>query len=68
MNHTTQLQLVSSSFTRDGGRDYNEDAVGDTTAYGAVRLFTLAATLQRTLPSHPPVQNSLACPRLVATR
>lgn len=42
MNHTTQLQLVSSSFTRDGGRDYNEDAVGDTTAYGAVRLFTLA--------------------------
>jgi PPM family protein phosphatase len=42
MNAATQLQLVSRSFTRDGGRDYNEDAVGDTTAYGAVRLFTLA--------------------------
>jgi PPM family protein phosphatase len=42
MSQNTQLQLLSCSFTRDGGRDYNEDAVGDSTAYGAVRLFMLA--------------------------
>jgi PPM family protein phosphatase len=37
-----ELRLESTSFTHDGGRNYNEDAVGDSDAYGAVRLFTLA--------------------------
>jgi PPM family protein phosphatase len=42
MSQSKQLQLLSCSFTRDGGRDYNEDAVGDSSAYGAVRLYMLA--------------------------
>lgn len=37
-----ELQLESASFSHVGGRDFNEDAVGDTAALGAVRLFTLA--------------------------
>ena len=36
------LRLESASFSHDGGRDYNEDAVGDSDAFGAVRLFMLA--------------------------
>jgi PPM family protein phosphatase len=38
----SEFRLDSASFTHDGGRDYNEDAVGDSDAYGAVRLFMLA--------------------------
>lgn len=37
-----ELRLESASFSHDGGRDYNEDAVGDSDAFGAVRLFMLA--------------------------
>jgi PPM family protein phosphatase len=37
-----ELRLDSASFTHDGGRDYNEDAVGESDAFGAVRLFMLA--------------------------
>ncbi len=38
----SEFRLESASFTYDGGRDYNEDAVGDSDAFGAVRLFMLA--------------------------
>ena len=37
-----ELRLESASFSHDGGRDYNEDAVGESDAFGAVRLFMLA--------------------------
>lgn len=37
-----ELRLESASFSHDGGRDYNEDAVGDADAFAAVRLFMLA--------------------------
>jgi len=40
--NTGDLRLESASFSHDGGRDYNEDAVGDSDAFGAVRLFMLA--------------------------
>lgn len=36
------LRLESASFSHEGGRDYNEDAVGESDAFGAVRLFMLA--------------------------
>jgi PPM family protein phosphatase len=36
------FRLDSATFTHDGGRDYNEDAVGDSDAYGSVKLFMLA--------------------------
>jgi PPM family protein phosphatase len=42
MMNTGELRLESASFSHDGGRDYNEDAVGDSDAFGAVRLFMLA--------------------------
>lgn len=42
MINTGDLRLESGSFSHDGGRDYNEDAVGDSDAFGAVRLFMLA--------------------------
>ncbi len=42
MTSSDQLRLESASFSHDGGRDYNEDAVGDSDAFGAVRLFMLA--------------------------
>ena len=42
MMNTGDLRLESASFSHDGGRDYNEDAVGDSDAFGAVRLFMLA--------------------------
>ena len=42
MTNTGDLRLESASFSHDGGRDYNEDAVGDSDAFGAVRLFMLA--------------------------
>jgi PPM family protein phosphatase len=40
--NTSELKLESASFSHDGGRDYNEDAVGESDAFGAVRLFMLA--------------------------
>jgi len=36
------LKLESASFSHDGGRNYNEDAIGETDAFGAVRLYLLA--------------------------
>ncbi len=42
MRNSGGLRLESASFSHDGGRDYNEDAVGDSDAFGAVRLFMLA--------------------------
>ena len=42
MMNAGDLRLESASFSHDGGRDYNEDAVGDSDAFGAVRLFMLA--------------------------
>ena len=42
MTNAGELRLESASFTHDGGRDYNEDAVGESDAFGAVRLFMLA--------------------------
>ncbi|MBP6529698.1 MAG: serine/threonine-protein phosphatase [Burkholderiales bacterium] len=42
MSTSEELRLESASFSHDGGRDYNEDAVGDSDAFGAVRLFMLA--------------------------
>ena len=42
MMNAGELRLESASFSHDGGRDYNEDAVGDSDAFGAVRLFMLA--------------------------
>lgn len=42
MTNSGELRLESASFSHDGGRDYNEDAVGDSDAFGAVRLFMLA--------------------------
>ena len=42
MTNAGDLRLDSASFSHDGGRDYNEDAVGDSDAFGAVRLFMLA--------------------------
>lgn len=42
MSVSNTLRLELASFTYDGGRDYNEDAVGEGDAYDAVRLFMLA--------------------------
>jgi serine/threonine protein phosphatase PrpC len=42
MMNAGDLRLESASFTHDGGRDYNEDAVGESDAFGAVRIFMLA--------------------------
>ena len=42
MMNAGELRLDSASFTHDGGRDYNEDATGESDAFGAVRLFMLA--------------------------
>lgn len=42
MTNAGELRLESASFSHDGGRDYNEDAVGESDAFGAVRLFMLA--------------------------
>ncbi|MFZ4479340.1 MAG: PP2C family protein-serine/threonine phosphatase [Rhodoferax sp.] len=36
------MRIDAVSFSHGGGRDYNEDAVGDCEAFGAVRLFVLA--------------------------
>jgi PPM family protein phosphatase len=42
MINAGELRLDSATFTHDGGREYNEDAVGESDAFGAVRLFMLA--------------------------
>lgn len=42
MSSTTALRVASLSFTHCGGRDYNEDAVDQCEAFGAVHLFMLA--------------------------
>jgi PPM family protein phosphatase len=42
MNVARAMRIDAASFSYEGGRDYNEDAVGDCEAYGAVRLFMLA--------------------------
>ena len=42
MSSTRALRLASTSFTHYGGRDYNEDSIGEYEAFGAVRLFMLA--------------------------
>jgi serine/threonine protein phosphatase PrpC len=42
MSSTRALRIASLSFTHFGGRDYNEDSVGECEAFGAVRLFMLA--------------------------
>lgn len=36
------LRINAVSFSHDGGRDYNEDAVGECEAFGAIRLLMLA--------------------------
>lgn len=36
------LRVEVASFSENGGRDYNEDALGHTEAFGAVGLFVLA--------------------------
>ena len=42
MSSTRALRVASLSFTHCGGRDYNEDAVEQCEAFGAVHLFMLA--------------------------
>lgn len=42
MSSTKALRVASLSFTHCGGRDYNEDAVDQCEAFGAVHLFMLA--------------------------
>jgi serine/threonine protein phosphatase PrpC len=42
MTSASDLRLESASFSHEGGRDYNEDAVGESDAFGAVRLYMLA--------------------------
>ena len=42
MSSPSALRIASLSFTFSGGRDYNEDAVDQFEAFGAVRLFVLA--------------------------
>ncbi len=42
MSSTRALRVASLSFTHCGGRDYNEDAVDQCEAFGAVHLFMLA--------------------------
>jgi PPM family protein phosphatase len=42
MTMRSAFRLDSATFTHDGGRDYNEDAVGDSDTHGSVKLFMLA--------------------------
>jgi len=42
MSSTKALRVASLSFTHCGGRDYNEDAIDQCEAFGAVHLFMLA--------------------------
>ena len=74
MSTSEELRLESASFSHDGGRDYNEDAVGDSDAFGAVRLFMLAdgAKAAETLPREQRlprrVVNLCDCRRSARTR
>jgi len=40
--NATEIRLELASFSHAGGRDYNEDALGNSGAEGGVRLFMLA--------------------------
>ncbi len=42
MSLTSAFRIGSLTFTYSGGRDYNEDAIGQCEAFGAVQLFMLA--------------------------
>lgn len=42
MSTNRALRLATMSFTHFGGRDYNEDSIGEFEASGSVRFFTLA--------------------------
>ena len=42
MTATGLMCVDSASFSYEGGRDYNEDAVDDCEAFGSVRMFMLA--------------------------
>lgn len=42
MTTSRALRIDAASFSHDGGRAYNEDAIGDCEAFGAIRLFVLA--------------------------
>lgn len=42
MSSTNAIRIAAASFSHEGGRDYNEDSLGDCEAVGALRLFVLA--------------------------
>ena len=42
MGGTDAIRIDATSFSHEGGRDYNEDFLGDCEAVGALRLFVLA--------------------------
>jgi serine/threonine protein phosphatase PrpC len=42
MTDMRAIRISTTSFSYEGGRDYNEDMVGDCEAYGVVRLLLLA--------------------------
>jgi PPM family protein phosphatase len=42
MTSAGAIRIAAASFSHAGGRDYNEDALGDCEAAGALRLFVLA--------------------------
>ena len=74
MMNAGELRLESASFSHDGGRDYNEDAVGDSDAFGAVRLSCWqmgpagrAAAMSRRKPRLPRGPSSCACQPSVRT-
>jgi hypothetical protein len=45
MSSTSAFRIGSTTFTHSGGRDYNEDAIGQCEAFGAVQLFLLQMVL-----------------------
>jgi PPM family protein phosphatase len=42
MSSAGAIRIEAASFSHQGGRDYNEDTLGDCEAVGALRLFVLA--------------------------
>lgn len=42
MSGAGAIRIEAASFSHQGGRDYNEDSLGDCEAVGALRLFALA--------------------------
>lgn len=42
MSLTSAFRIGSLTFSHNGGRDYNEDSIGQCEAFGAVQLFLLA--------------------------